>query len=132
MRCALFRRYTIRLIAFAVVSAAPAMTFAAEPGELAFKNRCRTCHSVREGDNRMGPSLHGIVGAQAGSSQGAAYSQALKSSDIVWDEEKLDAFIENPDAVVPGNNMKPYGGLPNPEERKQIIRYLKSAAEQKT
>lgn len=128
---ALSHRYTICLIAFAAAGAVPAVTYAAEPGELAFNNRCRTCHSVREGDNRMGPSLHGIVGAKAGSSKGATYSQALQSSGIVWDEAKLDAFIENPDAVVPGNNMKPYGGLPNPEERKQIIEYLKSTGEEK-
>lgn len=102
----------------------------AEPGQLAFNNRCRTCHSVKEGDNRQGPSLHAIIGRKAGSSSGyAAYSQALKTSDIVWDEETLSAFIENPDAVVPGHNMRPYAGLPDAKEREEIVSYLSSASD---
>lgn len=100
---------------------------AAEPGQLAYNNRCRTCHSIKEGDNRQGPSLHNIVGRKAGSSPGyAAYSQALKNSKIVWDEGTLDKFIENPNAVVPSNNMKPYPGLQDEQERKEIVAYLKS------
>jgi cytochrome c len=51
----------------------------AKPGEAAFNNNCRTCHSAKEGDNRLGPSLHGIVGAKAGSKSGYPnYSGALK------------------------------------------------------
>lgn len=99
----------------------------AEPGKLTFNNRCRTCHSVKEGDNRQGPSLHAIVGRKAGSSSGyAGYSQAMKSSNIVWDEQTLDAFIANPDKVVPGHNMRPYPGLPDAQEREEIVAYLKS------
>ncbi len=100
----------------------------AEPGQLAFNNRCRTCHSVKEGDNRQGPSLHAIVGRKAGSSPGyAGYSQAIKNSNIVWDEQTLDAFIANPDAVVQGHNMRPYPGLPDAQERQEIVAYLKSS-----
>jgi cytochrome c len=105
-------------------------TVAAEPGQTKFNNRCRTCHSVREGDNRLGPSLHGIFGKKAGSSSGyASYSQALRSSGIVWNEETLDKFIANPDSLIPGNNMKPYPGITDEEERKEIVGYLKSSAE---
>ena len=35
-------------------------------GQLAFNNACRTCHTLREGDNRLGPNLHKIVGRKAG------------------------------------------------------------------
>lgn len=99
----------------------------ADKGQLAFNNACRTCHSVKEGDNRLGPSLHGILGNKAASSKGyAAYSAALRNSGIVWDEKTLDAFIANPEKVVPNNNMKPYSGINDPEVRRQIVAYLKS------
>jgi cytochrome c len=103
---------------------------AAQSGEVAFNNRCRTCHSVREGDHRLGPSLSNIIGKKAGSSEYANYSQALGNSGVVWNEETLDKFIANPDAVISGNNMKPYAGLPDAAERKQIVDYLKSKASQ--
>ena len=79
---------------------------------------------VREGDNRLGPNLHKIVGRKAGSLPGYAFSSAMKETDFVWDEEKLDRFIANPDEVVGGNNMKPYGGLASSEDRKKIITFL--------
>ena len=100
-----------------------------EEGQLAFNNNCRTCHVADEGDHRLGPSLHGIVGREAGSSSGARYSSAMRNSDVVWDEEALDRFLENPDAVVPGHNMKPFGGVSSTEERAKIIAYLKTTNE---
>ncbi len=100
---------------------------AADSPPAVFNNHCRTCHSVKEGDNRLGPSLHNIYGAKAGSVDGyAAYSQAMKSSGITWDEPTLDKFIENPEQVVRNNNMKPYKGIPDEAVRKQIVDYFKS------
>ena len=98
----------------------------AQAGQLLFNNACRTCHTIQEGDNRLGPSLHGIVGRKAGSLPNYGYSQAIKESGLTWDEATLDRFIANPDAVVSGNNMKPYGGLAVPEERAKIVAFLKS------
>src|SRR6266436_2250948 len=74
-----------------------------------FDNACRTCHTIKEGDNRLGPNLHKIIGRKAGSLPDYNFSSAMKSAGFIWDEEKLDHFIANPDEVVPGNNMKPYG-----------------------
>jgi cytochrome c len=94
-------------------------------GQQAFNNACRTCHMVREGDNRLGPNLHKIVGRKAGSQPDyARFSSAMKEAGFVWNEENLDRFIANPDEVVPGNSMKPYGGLSSDEERKKIIAFL--------
>lgn len=102
-------------------------TLAAESAPAAFNNHCRTCHSVKEGDNRLGPSLHNILGAKAGSSSNYPnYSQGMKSSGVTWDEATLDQFIENPDQVIPNNNMKPYKGIGDQAVRKQIVDYLKS------
>jgi cytochrome c len=103
------------------------LTVAAESGQVAFNNRCRTCHSVREGDNRLGPSLHNIFDSKAGASGFQAYSQALRDSGVVWNEDTLNKFIANPDALIPGNNMKPFPGITDEAERGQIVDYLKSA-----
>jgi cytochrome c len=95
-------------------------------GQLMFNNACRTCHSVREGDNRLGPHMRGIIGRKAGSLPDYSYSSAMKGADFVWDEDNLDRFIAKPDETVPGNTMKPYGGLPSAESRAKLIAYLKT------
>ena len=98
-----------------------------DAGQISYNNACRTCHSIREGDNRLGPSLYGIVGKKAGTISGYDSSPAMRQSGIVWDEKNLDKFIADPEAVVHGNAMKPYGGIASEEERQKIISYLKSA-----
>jgi cytochrome c len=95
-------------------------------GKLAYNSSCRTCHSIDEGDNRLGPNLHGIIGREAGSEE-YGYSSAMDASDLVWDAETLDRFIKDPQAVVPGNNMKPYGGISDAEIRAGIVAYLTNA-----
>ncbi|GFE80073.1 cytochrome c [Steroidobacter agaridevorans] len=119
----------VRGLAVALATGFAMPTLAAEVAPAAFNNHCRTCHSVKEGDNRLGPSLHNIHGAKAGSSAGfAAYSQGMKSSGVVWDDATLDKFIENPDQVIPNNNMKPYKGIGDAAVRKQIVDFLRSAS----
>jgi cytochrome c len=53
---------------------------------------------------------------------------AMKSADFIWDEAKLSRFIANPDEIVPGNNMKPYGGLASASDRDKVISFLQSIA----
>jgi cytochrome c len=98
-----------------------------ESGQLTFNNACRTCHTTKEGDNRLGPNLHNVIGRKAGSLSNYGYSSAMKGADFVWDKEMLDRFIAKPDEVVPGNNMKPYGGLTSAEDRAKVIVFLESA-----
>jgi len=93
-----------------------------------FNNACRTCHTIKEGDNRQGPNLYKIIGRKAGSLPDYSYSSAMKGADFVWDEEKLGHFIASPDEVVPGNNMKPYSGLAATDDRTKVIAYLRSVA----
>jgi cytochrome c len=96
-------------------------------GQVTYNNHCRTCHSVKEGDNRLGPTMHGIIGRKAGTVPGyAAYSGAMKGAGITWDEATLEKFIADPEAVVRNNNMKPYKGIPDAKVRKQIVDYLAS------
>jgi cytochrome c len=112
--CAGLLRFTVGM------SAAPQ-----DDGRVAFNNSCRTCHSLKADDNRLGPSLHGIVGAKAGQSTGYAYSQSLRQSGVTWNEATLERWIENPEAVIPNNNMKPYSGLADAAVRKKIVEFLK-------
>jgi cytochrome c len=96
-----------------------------DDGKTAFNNHCRTCHSVKQGDHRLGPSLYGVYGAEAGSLPGYRNS-AQRFSGIIWDEPTLDRFIANPDQVISNNSMKPYAGITDAGVRRQIIEYLKS------
>jgi cytochrome c len=100
----------------------------AASGQQVFNNACRTCHTTKEGDNRLGPHLYRIIGRKAGSLPDYGYSSALKGADFVWDEAKLERFIANPDELVPGNSMKPYGGLASTDDRARVISFLLSVA----
>ncbi|WP_245003556.1 c-type cytochrome [Bradyrhizobium liaoningense] len=95
----------------------------------AFNNACRTCHSVKEGDNRLGPNLNKIVGRKAGSLPDYNYSSSMKEAGFVWDQDKLTRFMVKPDEVVSGNKMQPYGGIPA-EEAGKIVAYLQAAGAQ--
>ena len=97
-------------------------------GQRAFNNACRTCHTTREGDNRLGPHLYKIIGRKAGSLPDYGYSTAMKDAGFVWNEEKLERFIANPDELVPGNSMKPYGGIASSDERARVVSFLRSVA----
>jgi cytochrome c len=105
----------------------PSMAHADDSPEQAFNNAYRTCHTIREGDNRLGPSLYKIVGRKAGSLPDYNYSAAMKDADFVWNEANLARFIAKPDEVVAGNNMKPYAGLASADERKKVLAFLLSA-----
>jgi len=98
-----------------------------DPGQMAYNNACRTCHTIREGDNRLAPNLYGILGRKAGTTPGYyGYSSSMQNVNIVWDEKNLDEFMANPEAVVPGNNMKPYAGLASADARAKIVDFLKA------
>lgn len=96
-------------------------------GQIVFNNNCRTCHSTNAGDNRLGPTLHNIVGRKAGAIDGYAFSSSMKSSGITWTEDNLRKFITNPESVVPGNQMQPFGGMKSEEEKTALIKFLASA-----
>lgn len=86
--------------------------------------QCQACHSIKEGENRVGPSLHNKVGATAGQVAGFKYSDANKNSGIVWTEEKLFEYLKNPRATIPGTTMA-FAGIPDPQKRADLIAFLK-------
>lgn len=86
---------------------------------------CTTCHSIDAGVNKIGPSLHNVVGRKAGQIPGFVYSTANKSSGITWTPEKLFQYLENPQRVVPGTKMT-FAGFTDPQKRADVIAYLKA------
>jgi len=128
MRLVFLRSLAPALFLLAMLDAALGAAHTETDGDpqIAFNNACRTCHSMREGDHRLGPSLYGIVGRKAGSVEGYAFSSAMRSANIVWDEETLDQFIADPEKVVHGNGMKPFGGIDDAKLRGEIVAYLKT------
>ena len=96
-------------------------------GETVFR-KCSGCHQVGpNAENRAGPHLNGIFGRRAGSVEGFPYSPSMQraSNDgLTWDLERLDAYIENPRALVSGTRMS-FRGLKEPQDRNDVLAYLR-------
>ena len=112
----------LSLAALALLATAP-LARAQDAGETIFKRYCAVCHSVEAGTNKIGPSLHGIVGRTAGTAPNYTYTTANKNSGITWTEENLDKYLTDPKAMVPGTKML-FAGIKNPDDRKAVIAYL--------
>src|SRR5215831_478770 len=116
-------------MAAALMMATPAMAQEgnAEEGAEVFK-KCRACHDVGpEAKNKVGPLLNDIVGRKAGTIEGFNYSEANKSAGskgLVWTEDVLFKYLENPLAFMPGTKMA-FAGLKDPQDRKDLIAFLK-------
>lgn len=115
----------LALIAMPVSS--PAQEGNVEAGADVFK-KCRACHDVGPtAKNKVGPLLNGIVGRKAGTIDGFSYSEANKkagTSGLVWSEEVMFKYLENPLSFMPGTKMA-FAGLKDTEDRKDVIAYLK-------
>jgi cytochrome c len=85
---------------------------------------CQDCHSLDKND--VGPRHRGVFGRKAASLPDYDYSDALKSANIVWNEETLDKWLTAPQAVAPGAKM--FFHLDNPQDRADVIAYLKERA----
>ena len=87
---------------------------------------CSACHTLTpDGANRAGPTLYGLFGRRIGSIQGYRYSDALKNSTIIWNENTIDElFSRGPDLVVPGTKMS-LQRMPKAEDRADLIAFLK-------
>ena|SRR5688572_13078050 len=122
----------IAVLATAMSILVPLSAGAAEEedaGQVAFNTHCRSCHSVKPDDNRLGPTLHNIFGAQAGQAKGFANYSGSLTSEITWDEATLDKFITDPKSLASNTTMTPFAGIQDAEQRKLIIDYLKAQSE---
>ena len=93
-----------------------------ERGEKVF-NKCKTCHEIEDEKNKVGPHLVGIFGRPAGSVEGFKYSDAMKSSGVVWEDETITAYLKDPKGYIPGNRMV-FPGLRKDEEIADLLAYL--------
>ena len=93
-------------------------------GQMLYK-RCATCHTLKPGArNKVGPNLNGVFGANAGSKEGFNYSVTMKASGLVWTDENLAAYIENPGKFMPGNRMS-FVGIRKAEDIDAVLAYMK-------
>lgn len=122
----------MRLVFLSALALAVSTTFAvagegdAVKGKKVFK-KCKACHTLDEGGkNLTGPNLFGIIGAEAGKSEGYKYSKGFKAKaeeGFVWDEDNLQAWLENPKKFVPKAKM--VLKLKKQKDRDNLIAYLK-------
>ena len=86
-------------------------------------SECSGCHTLRWQSHGVGPDLMGVVGERVARHKDFPYSQALRKFGGRWTTDRLDAYLESPDAAVPGTSMQ-FPGIADAERRAQIIQYL--------
>ena len=96
-------------------------------GARQFARKCSVCHSLEpDGKRRAGPTLYGVFGRRAGTLSGYPYSPALSATELVWNEQTIDAlFKEGPDVMTPGSKM-PIQRINKAQDRQDLIKFLKS------
>ena len=94
-------------------------------GESLFNHHCSVCHSLDH--NRVGPKLGGVYGRKAGTAPDFHYSDAVKSSNVVWSDKTLDEWLSGPQKFIPGQRMN--FNISDPQNRADIIAYLKSESQ---
>ena len=110
-----------------LVLATPAMAGSGQ-GEVELQ-KCKICHSLdKGGPNRVGPNLYGVFGRKAGMVTGFNYSDALKNSGIVWDDDSLAKFLRGPQEAMPGNHMS-FPGIKDEATLSDLLKQLKQATQ---
>jgi len=95
----------------------------------AIAGKCKTCHDLTKGGpNKIGPNLWGVVGRQAGSHEGFAYSDAVKGLGKPWDLASIDQFVYSPKDYAKGTKMS-FPGLKKPEDRAALLRWLRDQSD---
>jgi cytochrome c len=129
MRKVLSVSSTILGLAISLSVSAPAAAQAPDEATMKLGNRvflmCRSCHSTeKDGRHKVGPNLHGMFGAKAGTKPDFKYSDVVAKSGITWSEETLNEWLVKPKDFLPGNKMA-FAGVPKEPDRKALIAYLK-------
>jgi cytochrome c len=91
-------------------------------GKELFQRRCGGCHSPER--PMEGPPLRGVYGRRSASAADFQYSDALRNANLTWNDDSLDRWLVDPESFVPKTDMT--FRVPNPDERRDLIAYLKS------
>jgi len=115
----------MRFVMIALLLAPVAAHAAGDPdaGKAVYANKCRVCHSNTAGENRVGPSLDGVVGRKSGTYPNYNYSDAMKAAGKTWDAATLDVYLTHPKETVPGTKMA-FNGIADATDRANLIAYL--------
>ncbi|MBS0274052.1 MAG: c-type cytochrome [Proteobacteria bacterium] len=114
---------SMAVVAVAGMLASQAQAADAENGATVFQ-RCAICHSNTRGAGaRIGPNLFGVVGRKAGTMPDFPYSAAMKKAGFVWTPDKLMAYVQHPQQVVPGNRMA-FAGITSKKDAHELVEYL--------
>jgi cytochrome c len=111
----------LALIFFASLAAAQDI----EHGRTLFE-QCAACHALDGEKNEPGPHLKNLFGRKVAAVEEFMYSPPMRRKTFEWTPEKLDAFLADPQAIVPGNKM-PFAGMPDAQDRKDLIAFLQQA-----
>ena len=121
------KRLTILAAVFAALALTAGNAFAADAtkGKKVY-NKCKACHALKAGKNKVGPTLHGLFGRKAATVSGFKYSKAMKASGVTWDEESLRAYLKKPRKFIKGTRMA-FAGIKKKKQMDDLVAYLKEA-----
>jgi cytochrome c len=89
--------------------------------------KCGLCHNFEKGGpNMIGPNLYGVLGRKVASHEGYDYSDALKAKGGTWDYESINKMMTNPGEYVPGTKMAIFPGLPDAQDRADVLLFLRT------
>lgn len=96
---------------------------APQSGEALFQEQCSDCHTVAPGKNKRGPALAGLIGRPAGQVPSYNYSNAMRTSGVVWTPQRLAQYLAAPKTDIPGTKMRLLTP-PNAAQISQLIEWL--------
>lgn len=114
------RNYVVAVLAVLLPAAVVHAEGDAARGQRLYESRCIGCHSVDS--NRVGPAHRGVFGRRAGALSNYDYSDAVKTSGLVWTAQNLDRWLSNPEALIPGQKMG--YSVSDADDRADLIAYL--------
>ena len=92
-------------------------------GKKIFK-KCAACHSIaKDGGNKIGPALWGVLGRKAGSVADYKYSKAMTAYGKPWSFEEMNGFLTKPKDWLKGTKMS-FVGLKKETDRAAVILYM--------